>query len=88
MARTKKSPPSFPTADQIEKLTTRLQTLVSVRDPQKVDKQLEQLGLDPISPTAWRDGFCLLACLHIGKPRRTNKNAKKIFSDDNLILIR
>jgi hypothetical protein len=94
MARTKKSAPSFPTADQIEKLRTRLQTLVSVGDPQKVDKQLEllllSLGLDPASPTAWREGFCLLACLHydIGKPPRTNQNARKLSSADNLALLR
>jgi DNA-binding transcriptional MerR regulator len=94
MARTKKSAPMFPTADQIEKLRTRLQMLISVGDPQKVDKQLEQLllslGLDPTSPTAWRDGFCLLACLHydIGKLPRTNKNAEKLSSADDLLLLR
>lgn len=94
MPRTKKSALSFPTADQIEKLRTRLQTLVSVGDPQKVAKQLEQLllslGLDPTSPMAWRDGFVLLACLHydVGKPPRTNKNAEKLSGDDDLLLLR
>lgn len=90
----KKSAPSFPTADQFEQLRTRLSTLVSVGDPKKVDGQVEQLllslGLDPTSPTAWRDGFYLLACLHydIGKSPRTNRNAQKLLSDDNLVLIR
>jgi hypothetical protein len=69
---------SFPAADQLEKLRTRLQTLVSVGDPKQVDRQLEQLllslGLDPTSPTAWRDGFLLLACLHydVGEPPRSS----------------
>jgi hypothetical protein len=91
MPRTKKLP-SSPTVDQLDNLRTRLQTLVSVGDPKKVDKQLEQLvsalGLDPTSPTAWRDGFVLLACLHydIGKPPRTNKNAEKLSSADDLRL--
>jgi hypothetical protein len=94
MPRTKKSVPSSPAAGELDRLRTRLQTLVSVGDAQKVDRQLEQLllslGLDPTSPTAWRDGFCLLACLHydIGKPPRTNNNAAKLSQADNLILLR
>jgi hypothetical protein len=85
---------SFPAADQLEKLRTRLQTLVSVGDPKQVDRQLEQLllslGLDPTSPTAWRDGFLLLACLHydVGEPPRTNKNAEKLSGSDDLLLLR
>src|SRR5262245_49264989 len=80
--RTNKPTPSFPTAHQLEQVRNRLQTLVSTGEAQKVAWQLEQLlqalGLDPASPDAYRDGFLLLACLHhdIGKPRRTNKNAK------------
>jgi DNA-binding transcriptional MerR regulator len=94
MPCTKKSAPSSPAAGELDRLRTRLQTLVTVGDPQQVDKQLEQLlmalGLDPASPTAWRDGFCLLACLHydIGKPPRTNTNAEKMYRDDDLLLIR
>ncbi len=68
--------------------------LVSTGDAAKVDGELEQLlialGLDPASPAAWRDGFLLLACLHhgVGRPPRTNKNAEKLCSDDDLLLLR
>jgi DNA-binding transcriptional MerR regulator len=93
-AASKKPAPSFPTADQIDQVREQLWTLVRAGDPKQVDGQLEELlltlGLDPESPTAWRDGFLLLAYLHydLGKPPRTNKNATKMFADDDMILLR
>lgn len=81
-------------ANELEQLRSRLQTLLATGEAQKVDYELEELlrslGLDPARPTAWRDGFLLLACLHydVGKPRHTNKNAEKLCSDDNMILLR
>jgi hypothetical protein len=94
MSRPKKPAPPWPTANELEQLRSRLQTLVSTGEANRVDGELEQLlrslGLDPASPTAWRDGFLLLACLHydVGKPRRTNKNAKNLSTDDNVVLCR
>jgi len=94
MSHSKKPAPSCPTADDLAQLWAQLQTLVTLGEAHKVDGQLEQLlrsvGLDPASPTAWRDGFLLLACLHydVGKPRRTNKNAKKPSLDDDMLLLR
>src|SRR6266436_3701613 len=59
--RAKKSTPSFSATNQLEQVISRLQTLVSTGEAEKVDEQLEQLlrslGLDPASPAAWRDGF-------------------------------
>lgn len=94
MPRPKKPAPLCPTANELEQLRSRLQTLVSTREAQRVDGELEQLlrslGLDPASPTAWRDGFLLLASLHydVGKPRRTNVNAQKLSGSDDLLLLR
>jgi hypothetical protein len=92
--RAKKPAPSFPTAAQLEEVTSRLRTLVSTGEAQKADGELERLlialGIDPTHHNAWRDGFLLLAALHcgVGKPRRTNKNAIKLSSADNMILLR
>jgi len=94
MPRPKKPAPSCPTANELEQLRSRLQTLVSTGEAQRVDGELEQLlrslGLDSASPTAWRDGFLLLACLHydVGKPRRTNNNAQKITSRDDMAMLK
>ncbi len=92
--RTRKPTPSFPTAEQLDRVHDDLWTLVSAGEAEKVDGQLEQLiaamRLDPSSPTAWRDGFLLLACLYcgVGKPFRTNKNAKKLSGNDDFFLLR
>jgi hypothetical protein len=93
--RAKKPTQSFPTADQVAQIISQLWTLVGTGEAQKVDGQLEQLlvalGLDPASPDAFRDGFLLLACLRygVGRPRRhTAKNAEKLCSGDNMILLR
>ncbi len=91
--RAKKSTPSFPATNQLEQVISRLQTLVSTGEAEKVDEQLEQLlrslGLDPASPAAWRDGFLLLAALYcgVGKPRRTNRNAEKLSANDDFVLL-
>jgi hypothetical protein len=92
--RAKKPTPSFPTADQVDGVISQLRTLLITEEAAKVDGELERLlialGLDPASPAAWRDGFLLLAAMHhdVGKPRRTNKNAEKLCSDDDMILLR
>src|SRR5712664_3483887 len=80
--RIKKPTPSFPTATQLEQIIAQLRTLLSTGEAEKVDDELERLllslGLDPASPTAWRDGFLLVGALHcgVGRPRRTNANAE------------
>jgi hypothetical protein len=91
--RAKKPAPAAPTPDQIVQLIKRLWTLVATKEAQKVDGELEHLlqslGVDPANPTAWRDGFLILACLHhgVGRPRRTNENAKKLSVDDDFVLL-
>jgi hypothetical protein len=91
--RAKKPSPSFPMTDQIAHVVTQLWTLVSTGEAEKVDGELERLlvalGLDPASPTAWRGGFLLLGSLHygVGKPRRTNRNARKFSADDDFVLL-
>jgi hypothetical protein len=92
--RSKKPTSSFPTAEQLEQARARLQTLVHIGEADQVDGQLVQLltalGIDPASPTAWLDGFLLLASLYcgVGTPRRTNTSAIKLSSADNMILLR
>jgi hypothetical protein len=90
--RAKKPTASFPTADQIAQVITRLQMLISVGEAEKVDAELKHLllslGLNAADPDAWRDGFLMLAALHhdVGRPRR-NLNAAKLSTDENWVLL-
>jgi hypothetical protein len=91
--RPKKPTTSFPTVDQVDGVVAQLRTLLITEEAAKVDDELQRLlqalGLDPASPTAFRDGFLLLGALHcgVGRPRRTNANAEKLSADDDWVLL-